>query len=98
MGDKGTSYKEKKTSSVDNKTTEEDERRNVFEKGSGKGWSSASISSAGSSYNNSSPGNQSVVRKEKRIFKKGWKNTFTKERNMPWNSMQVETKNDKVCN
>eukprot|EP00957_Ditylum_brightwellii_P047584 3614952-Ditylum_brightwellii.AAC.1 len=45
MEDKGTSYKEKKTSSD-------------------------SISSAGSSGNNSSQGNQSVVRKKNRIFKK----------------------------
>eukprot|EP00957_Ditylum_brightwellii_P016808 1265664-Ditylum_brightwellii.AAC.1 len=36
MGDKGTPYKEKKTSSVDNNTTKEDEKRNVFQKGSGK--------------------------------------------------------------
>eukprot|EP00957_Ditylum_brightwellii_P140485 10703432-Ditylum_brightwellii.AAC.1 len=36
MGDKGTSYKEKKTSSVGNKTTKEDEKRAVFQKGSGK--------------------------------------------------------------
>eukprot|EP00957_Ditylum_brightwellii_P153396 11675091-Ditylum_brightwellii.AAC.1 len=36
VGDKGTPYKEKKTSSVDNNTTKEDEKRNVFQKGSGK--------------------------------------------------------------
>eukprot|EP00957_Ditylum_brightwellii_P053192 4033474-Ditylum_brightwellii.AAC.1 len=60
MGNKGTSYKEKKILSVDNTTTKEDEKRNVFQKGSGKGWTSASISSTGSSDNNSSPGNQSI--------------------------------------
>eukprot|EP00957_Ditylum_brightwellii_P011176 846471-Ditylum_brightwellii.AAC.1 len=73
MGEKGTSYKEKKTSSVDNNTTKEDGKRNAFQKVGGKCWSSASISSAGSSDNTSSQGKQSVMRKKKRIFKKGGK-------------------------
>eukprot|EP00957_Ditylum_brightwellii_P099589 7585715-Ditylum_brightwellii.AAC.1 len=59
MRDKGTPHKEKKTSSVDDNTTKEDEKRNVFQKGS--------------SDNISSPGNQIVVRKKKNIFKNGGK-------------------------